>query len=97
VYANGKADSVPLAKRADIVGSTTYSRDYLARNITLPPVDVGDVLCFEHAGSYCFALTTQFLGQFTPVEVLVREDGEFEVIREREKEVSSVSPEFERI
>jgi diaminopimelate decarboxylase len=97
VYANGKADSTPLAKRADVVGSTTYSRDYLAKNVALPAVDVEDILCFEHAGSYCFALTTQFLGQFTPAEILIREDGEFEVIRDREEESRPAASELERI
>jgi len=95
ISVNGKAGLDPQVKLCDVVGNTTYSRDYLAKGVRLPALALGDILRLEHAGSYCFALTTQFLGQFAPAEVLVRLNGEIEIIREREKETSFASAEPE--
>jgi diaminopimelate decarboxylase len=71
-------------KNVDIVGSTTYSRDFLAKKITLPRVKVADWLRFQHAGSYCYSMITRFLGQAIPPEFLLRTDGTVETIREGE-------------
>ena len=95
ISVSGKAGVSPQAKLCDVVGNTTYSRDYLAKGVQLPALALGDILCLEHAGSYCFALTTQFLGQFSPPEVLVRLNGEIVVIREREIDASSIPAELE--
>ncbi len=58
---------------ADIYGSTTYSRDYLARSSRNIPKDIaiGDIVVFVNAGSYCFYSKTDFLGIETPPQVLV--------------------------
>lgn len=95
IFVDSKAGVSPQAKLCDVVGNTTYSRDYLAKGVHLPPLALGDILCLEHAGSYCFALTTQFLGQFAPPEVLVRLNGKIEVIREREIDTSFIPAELE--
>ena len=59
-------------KKIDIVGHTTYSKDYLAKDLlNFPKHKVGDVLCFNHAGSYCFSMLTQFLGQKAPKELII--------------------------
>lgn len=79
----GKQGS-PLAKPVDVVGATTYSRDFLAKGVHLPAVAPGDVLVFDQAGSYCFSMITNFLGQTEPCEVLVGSDGQARLIRERE-------------
>ncbi|MGJ3264480.1 MAG: diaminopimelate decarboxylase family protein [Salinarimonas sp.] len=60
----------PFDKPVDIVGATTYSRDFMARGVTLPRVAVGDWLRFDHAGSYCYSMITRFLGQDMPPEYL---------------------------
>lgn len=68
-------------KPVDVVGSTTYSRDFMAKGVELPIVNVGDWLKFDFAGSYCYSMITRFLGQATPPEYLQRLDGSIELIR----------------
>ncbi len=45
-----------------IYGCSTYSRDFLAQNILLPQVSVGDLVVLGYAGSYCATAHTSFLG-----------------------------------
>lgn len=71
-------------KPVDIVGSTTYSRDFIGRKVQLQRVNPGDWLKLHCAGSYCYAMITRFLGQAMPPEFLIRSNGEIEVIREGE-------------
>ena len=80
----GKQDEPKLSKPASVVGSTTYSRDYLGKDLQLPKIEVGDILVFKNAGSYCYAMITQFLGQAMPSEILIDSLGKTELIRERE-------------
>lgn len=56
-YSNGKSGMA-----SSIFGCSTYSRDFLARDIVLPQVSVGDIIILGHAGSYCAAAHTDFLG-----------------------------------
>lgn len=71
-------------KPVDIVGSTTYSRDFLAKQVKLSKVKIGDKLAFDYAGSYCYSMITRFLGQTIPPEYLITHNGDIEEIRERE-------------
>lgn len=54
-----------------IYGCSTYSRDFLARDIELPALQVGDLVVFGHAGSYCSSAYTHFLGFPPPQEFFV--------------------------
>ena len=47
---------------SSIYGCSTYSRDYLARDVELPQAHVGDFVILGYAGSYCSAAYTSFLG-----------------------------------
>jgi len=70
----GRSGEPAADKAADVVGSTTYSRDFLAKGVRLPPLHPEDVLVFRNAGSYCYSMITQFLGQDEPSEILVHAD-----------------------
>jgi diaminopimelate decarboxylase len=73
-------------KPVDIVGSTTYSRDFIGKAIQgFQKVKPGDWLKFHYAGSYCYSMITRFLGQTLPPEFLLRSNGEVELIREGEQ------------
>jgi len=56
----------PISDKAvslsSIYGCSTYSRDYLAREVELPQAHIGDIVILGHAGSYCSAAYTSFLG-----------------------------------
>jgi len=47
---------------SSIYGCSTYSRDYLARDVELPQAHIGDIVIFGNAGSYCSTAHTSFLG-----------------------------------
>lgn len=78
----GRADEPADDKPTDVVGCTTYSRDFLAKGEKLPEVREGDVLTFRNAGSYCYSMISQFLGQDMPQEVLLSPDGTARLIRD---------------
>ena len=50
----------PRLLLSSVYGCSTYSRDFLMRKHYLPEVRVGDLLIFDHAGSYCASLYTEF-------------------------------------
>jgi diaminopimelate decarboxylase len=47
---------------SSIYGCSTYSRDYLARDVELPQAHIGDLVILCQAGSYCASAYTSFLG-----------------------------------
>jgi diaminopimelate decarboxylase len=55
----------------DLYGCSTYSRDYLARDVALPEVRLGDLAILGNAGSYCASAVTAFLGFPSPAEVFL--------------------------
>lgn len=67
LHRNGCADSA--VRNTSIYGCSTYSRDFLCRDTPLSGVELGDLLVFEQAGSYCASAYTHFLG-FPPAEEL---------------------------
>ncbi|MGI0483846.1 diaminopimelate decarboxylase family protein [Pantanalinema rosaneae CENA516] len=67
----------------DVCGNTTYSRDYLGRNCTLPPLAPGDILAILDVGAYGYAMSSHFLHRPRPAEVLLEAD-RHRLIRQRE-------------
>lgn len=47
---------------SSIYGCSTYSRDFLAREVLLPRAEMGDVVVLGYAGSYSAGAYTHFLG-----------------------------------
>lgn len=58
---NGRSDE-KSGITSSIYGCSTYSRDYLAREISLPRVSKGAIIILGHAGAYCATAHTDFLG-----------------------------------
>ncbi len=52
-----------------VYGCSTYSRDFLARDVHLPHARVGDIIVLGEAGSYCASAYTHFLGFPQPKEI----------------------------
>lgn len=77
----GRDSETNAEKPSDVVGSTTYSRDFLIRGAALPRVQPGDTLIFKSAGSYCYSMITRFLGQPLPSEILLDCEGNALTIR----------------
>jgi diaminopimelate decarboxylase len=68
---NGEQAISPKKKVSFIYGCSTYSRDFLARSIQLPPAEIGDLVIFGNAGAYSAAACTDFLGFPRPKEFLL--------------------------
>jgi len=69
----GPRGSAPLHDRPVwICGNSTYSRDFLARNVRLPKPDIGDTILFRNAGAYCRSMVTEFLGKDRPEEIVIQ-------------------------
>jgi diaminopimelate decarboxylase len=47
---------------SSVFGCSTYSRDFLSRDVLLPRAEVGDLVVLGYAGSYCASSYTKFLG-----------------------------------
>lgn len=67
----------------DVCGNTTYSRDYLGKNCQLPALKRGDILGILDVGAYGYAMSSHFLHQPRPAEVLL-EGNHHRLIRQRE-------------
>jgi diaminopimelate decarboxylase len=87
----GRQSDEPLVP-TDVVGSTTFSDDYIGRaprnertdrGMFLPPLREGDLLAVLDAGGYGFAFASNFLNKPRPAEVMV-DGGTARVVRRRE-------------
>ncbi|MDG2615503.1 decarboxylase [Thermoleptolyngbya sichuanensis XZ-Cy5] len=67
----------------DVCGNTTYSRDYLGRQCSLPKLEIGDILAILDVGAYGYAMSSHFLHRPRPAEVLL-EGSSHRLIRQRE-------------
>ena len=73
-----------LAERYDVAGNVCESGDIFARDRALPTVREGDVLLILDAGAYGYSMASRYNSRMLPPEVLVRCDGSYETIREKE-------------
>lgn len=68
----GPREGTAAAVPSDVCGCSTYSRDFLAREVALPRARPGDLVVIGKAGAYCAALHTSFLG-FPPAREVFHE------------------------
>lgn len=69
----------------NVCGQICESTDVFARDVLLPRLTEGDLLCIKNAGAYGFGLTSNYNGRGKPAEVLVQH-GTARLIRRREEE-----------
>lgn len=67
-----------------IVGNICESGDILAKDRVLPEVKKGDLIGIMDAGAYGYAMASNYNNRLRPAEVLIRENGEVVLIRERD-------------
>lgn len=66
----------PVQEAWNICGSLCSMNDILAKQVPLPEVNIGDVLCFENTGAYCMTEgISLFLTREIPAVYLIRTDG----------------------
>jgi diaminopimelate decarboxylase len=81
---------IPAIETVDVVGPLCTPLDTLARSISLPPVEVGDLLVFFQSGAYSrTASPLGFLSHPSPPEILV--DGEKQILIRRRGEFEDLT------
>lgn len=68
--------------------------DTFATNRQIAEISEGDILCFDNAGAYCFAMASNFNSRYKPAEVLVYNGKEY-LIRKRDTFKDIVSKQIE--
>jgi len=71
IVRRGEILSTPETHLTSVYGCSTYSRDFLTREIELPPAEIGDTVVLGNAGSYSLSSFTQFLGFPKPKEFFI--------------------------
>lgn len=80
----GKEDA-PCDCTYDVVGSLCENNDKFAIDRKLPKIEKGDLLYIHDTGAHGFAMGYNYNGRLHSAEVLLKEDGSFEVIRRAEE------------
>jgi diaminopimelate decarboxylase len=66
-----------------ICGSLCSMNDIIAKQVPLPDVEIGDIICFENTGAYCMTEgISLFLTREIPAVYLIRENGEAVCVRQ---------------
>lgn len=79
----GKEDQ-PCDHKYDITGSLCENNDKFAIDRILPKIDMGDYLVIHDTGAHGYAMGYNYNGKLKSAEILLKEDGSFEMIRRAE-------------
>ena len=79
----GKEDQ-PCDHKYDITGSLCENNDKFAIDRMLPKIDMGDYLVIHDIGAHGYAMGYNYNGKLKSAEILLKEDGGFEMIRRAE-------------
>ena len=79
----GKEDK-PCKYLYDVTGSLCENNDKFAINRLLPEVEVGDILVIHDTGAHGHSMGFNYNGKTRSAELLLRENGEVELIRRQE-------------
>ena len=77
-------ENLPAEKIYDITGSLCENNDKFAINRKLPKIDIGDILIIHDTGAHGHAMGFNYNGKLRSAELLLRENGEIELIRRAE-------------
>lgn len=79
----GKEDA-PKDHRYDVTGSLCENSDKFAIDRSLPEIQLGDYLFIHDTGAHGFSMGYQYNGKLRSAEILLREDGSYQLIRRAE-------------
>ena len=90
----GKEDA-PDGTRRTVCGSLCSMNDIIVKQMPLPEMEIGDVLCFENTGAYCMTEgISLFLTRDLPAIYLLRENGEPACVRQPFETVELNTPKY---
>lgn len=79
----GKEDA-PCDHKYDITGSLCENNDKFAIDRMMPKIDMGDLLIIHDTGAHGFAMGYNYNGKLRSAELLLKENGDVEMIRRAE-------------
>ena len=79
----GKEDAI-LDHVYDVTGGLCENNDKFAIERSLPKIDVGDIVVIHDTGAHGFSMGYNYNGKLRSAEVLLKEDGSFQLIRRAE-------------
>ena len=79
----GKEDEV-LDHVYDVVGGLCENNDKFAIQRSLPSISIGDMVAIHDTGAHGFSMGYNYNGKLRSAEVLLKEDGSFQLIRRAE-------------
>ncbi len=77
-------ENEPCDHKYDVTGSLCENNDKFAIDRMLPKIDMGDYLFIHDAGAHGFSMGYNYNGKLRSAEILLKEDGSFELIRRAE-------------
>lgn len=77
-------EAAPERPVVDVVGALCENNDKFAIQRPLPPIEIGDLLCIHDTGAHGHAMGFTYNGRLRPKELLLRADGNVELIRREE-------------
>ena len=77
-------ENEPCDYKYDVTGSLCENNDKFAIDRMLPKIDMGDLLFIHDTGAHGFAMGYNYNGKLKSAEILLKEDGNFDLIRRAE-------------
>ena len=77
-------ENEPCTETYDVVGSLCENNDKFAIDRKLPKIEMGDYLYIHDTGAHGFAMGYNYNGRLKSAELLLKENGEVELIRRAE-------------
>ena len=77
-------ENAPLDHIYDVTGGLCENNDKFAIDRSLPAIDIGDILVIHDTGAHGFSMGYKYNGKHRSAEVLLKEDGSFQLIRRAE-------------
>ncbi|MGN0570207.1 MAG: diaminopimelate decarboxylase [Candidatus Fimenecus sp.] len=77
-------ENEPCNCKYDVTGSLCENNDKFAIDRMLPKIDMGDLIYIYDTGAHGFAMGYNYNGKLKSAEILLKQDGSFELIRRAE-------------
>ena len=77
-------ENAPCDHLYDVTGGLCENNDKFAIDRKLPKIDLGDRIIIHDTGAHGFSMGYNYNGKLRSAEILLREDGSFELIRRAE-------------
>ena len=77
-------ENEPCDHKYDVTGSLCENNDKFAIDRMLPEINIGDILVIHDTGAHGYAMGYNYNGRLKHAEILLHEDGTFDMIRRAE-------------